>query len=755
MKEKNMDSSILDVVIQRGYRPAKVDRKMLPIILYRSIGKVAESTQYETELDQALAFWKGIRVDFYFRIVRARDSLNKAKIDNQSLEWKNFFLLRTAYLRPFLDHANPLICIVAAIESLPTPVWRRLLWHTNLDFQDFASCLRRMTPEQADALRAHANLVWESLKSGKRMELPCFTEGWKNKLWNLFSSKTSLQWDAENPLAGENTTKYEPKAAIAHNLFGWDFGFKLYSDIEKDVPNPTSLADQVVLSHRGEDFAVNTESRGTYWWLYKTLRANPFWGNPDDVKLKSHVCPGFWLTFFALVLVVIISPICLGLSVLEWPYSVQYGLATIGMITPNLFIWYGAIKLFGLVSKEYNKEFIKSTGVVIIVLLGVSFIGHGLAQVYFWLDHSEPINWMLGTLLILWTGYTSVKDKAVFPFMIPIFGPVLTAGIIGRGLWIWWEYSPETLKKVVSTIFTVILTALVVVVCVWVIGATLKKIYELAGKWIEKNIERKEKLIQEKKFETVISDTWKIQIISNGVLLSAVSMFGWIGYQLYIQMSGGNFTIHRDINTMGLFFGALMFVVIQSTIWAVFVKQRKKFNSHETEENYLIQLIGQERIGYVFPYPQLRTILANPTFRTGFCSFRMDLIRLVLESKNVSKVGNSILKRITEENLKRLANTRTRETYLLSFMASGMRRSEAREAYQKQKQKAFEKAKRKEVNSVRMKKMSGLLNTFFSHLIDVLTFLPKIIIKGIVKIIGTVVMLKETFDNHCPRVYKS
>ncbi|MBT6068109.1 hypothetical protein HOG50_04865, partial [bacterium] len=71
--------------------------------------------------------------------------------------------IRRKFLSQFIDHENYGIRLVAQIESLPTSIWRKILWKQNIDFVTFESFLRRISSLSADAI----NNNYSDLMSGK------------------------------------------------------------------------------------------------------------------------------------------------------------------------------------------------------------------------------------------------------------------------------------------------------------------------------------------------------------------------------------------------------------------------------------------------------------------------------------------------------------------------------------------------------------------------------------------------------------
>ena len=125
---------------------------------------------------------------------------------------------------------------------------------------------------------------------------------------------------------------------MSYNLLGLDFGFNAYpkgANNDEKVIEISPLKFLSVKNH-ADDFVVNTETGGKYWWLYRTARSNYAWNSNREISLKTHICPGFWYTIFVHLLFWVISPLAF--------------VSLMGMITQKSFhaIPWWTIGMFGI-----------------------------------------------------------------------------------------------------------------------------------------------------------------------------------------------------------------------------------------------------------------------------------------------------------------------------------------------------------------------------------------------------------------------
>jgi hypothetical protein len=258
------------------------------------------------------------------------------------------------------------IRILARFCALDEAVARRWLWHDNVDFQSIEGFLRRITKEQEASLDLTYQLAVEQKIDAQ--ELPCFQEGAVNWLWNTLR------------LPRSHEPRWASKSALAYDFFGWNMGFQKYPMHRDDTEAPDEFARQFFSSHhrhlnwvatpsRGA-FEVNQETGGLYWYLYRTLRGNALWGDPDDVKLGSWICPGFYLTLLGWMYFLLISPLMLVifLALLTQGHSSLLFLM-LGLHTPSIIALKRIVESSHMDKQAFWKLSGKTLGIVLIGLL--------------------------------------------------------------------------------------------------------------------------------------------------------------------------------------------------------------------------------------------------------------------------------------------------------------------------------------------------------------------------------------------------
>jgi hypothetical protein len=227
---------------------------------------------------------------------------------------------------------NKYVSRVAKIESLPSSVWRKLLWRENIDLASYEACLRRLKPEQVKAIIDNYNDLFE-----ENVIPRVFRKSLRDRV-KIFFKKITVKGLLEE--------KYNPqkrnlsKGAYAYNLLSLDFGFSLYP---KGNDNDTEIANRkftrfLSVKEHVNDFVVNQED-GKYWWLYKKVRSNYAFRPKKEVQIKSHICPGFWKTLIIQTLFWIVSPIALiaaGITIMESGFT---GKVLIGLLALPMILW--------------------------------------------------------------------------------------------------------------------------------------------------------------------------------------------------------------------------------------------------------------------------------------------------------------------------------------------------------------------------------------------------------------------------------
>ncbi|HRH31123.1 MAG TPA: hypothetical protein PK950_00455 [Candidatus Paceibacterota bacterium] len=234
----------------------------------------------------ALVFWKYLRT--------ASDEIDTPE---DHAEYRRFL----AEALEALSADNNYIRIVCMVEMLPNSVWRKLLWRTNIDFMSYESFLRRIQHKQIYELsQAYTDFINGIVP---KVRIRRFID------WLKFFFKILTFEDLKN----EPFNRYQKslsKGAWAFSLLNLDFGFSLYPDGEDDDYMITNKSFTRFLSVKNHinDFIVNQED-GIYWAMYRTARSNAGFRPNKRVEIKTHICPGFWLTLGLHLLFWIVSPI--------------------------------------------------------------------------------------------------------------------------------------------------------------------------------------------------------------------------------------------------------------------------------------------------------------------------------------------------------------------------------------------------------------------------------------------------------------
>lgn len=240
----------------------------------------------------------------------------------------NDMSVRRKFLKNFINQEiHTLLSFVAMIESLPTSVFRKVLWKYNLDFMTDESFLRRVEfePEEGairkflqkykiDLLipRYFLNEIEDSQEEAVRRNYQQLFE--KNKVPEVFGwFEITFKKISVEKLLKEKTdfrNRYERKGAMSYNLLNLDFGQNAYprgydDDYKQIEINPFYFFSE---KNHADDFIVNQEF-GKYSWLYKKRLSNYVWGRYKDVQLKKHICLGFLFTFIAHLIFWVISPL--------------------------------------------------------------------------------------------------------------------------------------------------------------------------------------------------------------------------------------------------------------------------------------------------------------------------------------------------------------------------------------------------------------------------------------------------------------
>jgi len=271
---------------------------------------IEKTNLLKRQLAEGLLLWQFIRTTFYSWQTKQRE----------------YYAEFVAKIK--LDPDNIYTQTVLNIEWLPTKAWRKILWQENINFESYESCLRRLTAEQHLVIANNAKDFVEAKQVPRIFS-------WFDKAFRGISYenllKSNLDYDQ----------RYTSKGTLSYNLLNLDFGFNAYPGRENDDSKIVEFSPLRFLSTKNheDDFIVNQED-GRYWRLYKSARSNYVYRPEREVKLKTHICPGFWYTLFVHFLFWIASPICavIGIEQIADGYQLDLALSSIlipGLLTPS------------------------------------------------------------------------------------------------------------------------------------------------------------------------------------------------------------------------------------------------------------------------------------------------------------------------------------------------------------------------------------------------------------------------------------
>lgn len=387
------------------------------------------------EVALALKFWRGIRV------VRAEIESGEAEDSAR--------LFKEELLHVHRFDERPLIALAATVELLPTKVWRRALWHYNIDFQSFESFLRRITPEQVEGLQVSLDAILHDQAP------PCFCKGWKNVLRRIFRPSWANPERLRKESPEDRERCYESKGAFAYEFFGIDFGHVLYRHEKDDREIDGNLATRFLSrKHDRNDFVVNQED-GAYWEMYRILRSNYIWFPNRDVQLKQAICPGFWYTFFVWLLVLFISPLAGILTGIEYAQHASLwvvGLTGIvGVVTPFIisavivkYTFIQAGRFIVWVAKQtgitVDEEYWSSVGTTSVVIaagsMGGFFVYGVWLLMYSWFYESVILATYMTAFLFLYAVHVfeNMGESSLRSVVLPILSLPTTLFVLGKVL---------------------------------------------------------------------------------------------------------------------------------------------------------------------------------------------------------------------------------------------------------------------------------------------------------------------------------
>jgi hypothetical protein len=316
------------------------------------------------------------------------------------MEW----MRRKNFLSAFMSHDNWMIRTIARIESMPTMVWRKILWRYNIDFMSLESFLRRLSPEQATAIVDN----YEDLCV--RHDIPRVFSKW-DRFWGKITMEKIL---SEGYVHDD---RYCNKAAMSYNLLDLDFGFNKYPNGVNDDEMVVEVSPFRFLSVKNHvnDFVVNTEG-GRYWRFYRTARSNYAWFPNWQVELETHICPGFWYTLLIHLLFWVISPLFFmtlvgaivhrSSSIMSLGFTMFTGIP--GMFTP---LWLllatdryvvehmPKVKILnslgGFITKQLSKIFTEDNALLAVVIALLCIIEFESWKIYCVLEPAFGIVWSI------------------------------------------------------------------------------------------------------------------------------------------------------------------------------------------------------------------------------------------------------------------------------------------------------------------------------------------------------------------------
>jgi hypothetical protein len=326
---------------------------------------------------------------------------------------------------------NPLAILVAKLEILPERVFRRVLWFYNIDYQSFESCLRRLTPWQKEKIdEVYQNLFGENQKVPE-----CLLGG----IYNIVRDVVSLEKTTVELLLSEEDggLRYQTKSAISYDFFRWGFGFSKYPKENDDAEIPNRVAYQFLSPKNKEnDFSVNEEEGGIYWFLYKNCRSNYLWGTTKKVTLKRAICPGFYLTLFYWAFMLLFAPVLIVALVLK--YS-------------TLRVWKWMNETIDIDSEYLSELFSAFIKILFFTIIGLSIVSLYVGtEIFFSGDKIAAFNTTV--FLTLYVFHMQYREKLMLPTSIPWVGKLATFAISAKVVFLYHENILAFFLKIVGAL---------------------------------------------------------------------------------------------------------------------------------------------------------------------------------------------------------------------------------------------------------------------------------------------------------------
>lgn len=477
------------------------------------------SEKAEKSIRVGLAFWHAVR-------------------DTIPMGGQGRMCVRSTEFMRYVSSRQRNVRIVAMLESLPTPVFRRVLWHYNIDFQSFESCLRRLTNSQIKGIEDTYAALYD--ESGPRVP-ECCTRGFKNRLRNLLWRQ---KWDASAILAEYNSdVRYTYKGAWAWEFFGVDFGFNMYPEEDVDWPLEGNRATQF-LSRKTERTRFTTnEEDGIYFWFYSFARANPVWRKGQKVELKPAICPGFWYTLALWFAFLVVSPTALTIAYSFTEYSgwTWWTLVVIGAITP-LLISFGTLRLLvDRFAPEIEEMFTESFDVDLFKILGIGLavcvVGSTGAFVLLvateflskWFWESWPLGALSMAYLVYYAASMFKKKKLRLPTSVRFTGIPFTMLLAGAALV---KYHEGVLWFLTSVWSWLLAHPVGVVITVLLVGVSCGALYYKADYWLERERALDGRIEAPEAVERLFASTWMYRAMFGVTVVAWV----WVSGSLLMGM---------------------------------------------------------------------------------------------------------------------------------------------------------------------------------------------------------------------------
>lgn len=570
------------------------------------------------KLAVGLAFWKTLRHEQTkgVSVKMARRILAKF-LENDELAAKNRY-----------------VKIVAKIESLPTSVWRKLLWRENIDLASYEACLRRLKTEQRKAIMDNYhdlfvdNVIPRVFKKSLRDRVKIF--------FKRITVKKLLE-EAYNP-----KRRNPSKGAWAYNLLSLDFGFSLYPKGENDDTEIANRSITRFLSFKEHinDFPVNQDD-GKYWWLYKKVRSNYVFHPNKELEILKHVCPGFWKTLIVQTLFWIVSPIALiatGITIIQsgitmkalvvlfalpmiiWSLAALIKLIWVSLIAPmgywcwnyiidplRLWIWNSLsdpLKAWAIKTKKVIKKAVKfiyrfviKPLAVIIIVTWLCYLVICAGELIYWL--APIIGPLLATLVTLTATFyiafllfCANKKKPLFRYSnVPkAIKLLMYSSLVATVVVLFDKYLTEIIIKFFVSLGTAIWTWYMenLLIANWAILFTVLLIIFLYFFNMSIN--------NEKKF--VKYERWFMRIIG-GLLFLTTASFAYIIYEIGI--------IFIPVLVIGLVFFALVYLFSLSLMMVIEVNEK----NIEERERVRWPVIAELGMNYSISKSYITMILKN------------------------------------------------------------------------------------------------------------------------------------------------